>query len=82
MPKDWNWQGRLPWFYYELGFVYKSLEINRRLSEIVNQLLRVAETRYATGHGLQQDVLQAQVEFSKLIDEKIIARKETPHPDR
>ncbi len=61
--------------YYELGFVYKSLEINRRLSEIVNQLLRVAETRYATGHGLQQDVLQAQVEFSKLIDEKIVLEK-------
>ena len=27
--------------------------------------------RYATGKGLQQDVLQAQVELSKLLDEKI-----------
>jgi len=61
--------------YYEFGFVCKSLETNRRLSEIVNQLLRVAETRYATGHGLQQDVLQAQVEFSKLLDEKIVLEK-------
>jgi outer membrane protein TolC len=61
--------------YYELGFITSSLETNKRLTEIVNQLLRVAETRYATGRGLQQDVLQAQVELSKLLDEKIILDK-------
>jgi outer membrane protein TolC len=61
--------------YYQLGFVAAGLKINARLTDIVNQLLRVAETRYATGRGLQQDVLQAQVELSKLLDEKIILRK-------
>ena len=61
--------------YYELGFVGRSLEINGRLTDILNQLLRVAETRYSTGRGLQQDVLQAQVELSKLLDEKIILKK-------
>jgi len=57
--------------YYQLGFTATSLQINARLTDIVNQLLEVAETRYATGNGLQQDVLQAQVELSKLLDEKI-----------
>lgn len=61
--------------YYELGFIAKSIETNERLTEIVNQLLVVAETRYATGRGLQQDVLQAQVELSKLLDEKIVLEK-------
>lgn len=61
--------------YYELGFIARSLEINRRLTEMENQLIRVAETRYATGRGLQQDVLQAQVELSKLLDEKITLEK-------
>jgi outer membrane protein TolC len=61
--------------YFELGYVDRSLEINRRLFEMVRQLLRVAETRYATGQGLQQDVLQAQVELSRLMDEKIDLRK-------
>jgi outer membrane protein TolC len=61
--------------YYELGFVTCSLQTNKRLTEIVNQLIRVAETRYATGRGLQQDVLQAQVELSKLLDEKITLEK-------
>jgi outer membrane protein TolC len=42
---------------------------------MVSQLLRVAETRYASGEGLQQDVLQAQVELSKLLDERIVLRK-------
>ena len=61
--------------YYELGFVAWGLEINGRLREILDQLIRVAETRYATGKGLQQDVLQAQVELSKLLDEKIVLER-------
>lgn len=62
--------------HYQLGFISSSLEINDRLNKIVSQLLRVAETRYATGRGLQQDVLQAQVELSKLLDEKITLEKQ------
>lgn len=61
--------------YYQLGLIAKSLEINSRLRGMVEQLLRVAETRYASGVGLQQDVLQAQVELSKLLDEKIVLEK-------
>jgi len=75
MPKGLNWQGQIAVTYYELGFVNRGLDTNQQLMEIVNQLLRVAETRYATGRGLQQDVLQAQVELSKLIDEKIVIEK-------
>ncbi len=61
--------------YYELGFVASNLETNDQLTDIVSQLLRVAETRYGSGEGLQQDVLQAQVELSKLLDEKIVLEK-------
>ena len=61
--------------YYELGFVVTNYEINERLTDMVIQLLKVAETRYGSGEGLQQDVLQAQVELSKLLDEKIVLEK-------
>jgi outer membrane protein TolC len=61
--------------YYDIGFVAASLSINAQLTDTVTQLLGVAETRYATGRGLQQDVLQAQVELSKLIDENIRLKK-------
>jgi len=61
--------------YYELGFVVTNHEINEQLTDMVTQLLKVAETRYASGEGLQQDVLQAQVELSKLLDEKIVLER-------
>jgi cobalt-zinc-cadmium efflux system outer membrane protein len=61
--------------YYDLGFIADSLAINKRLTDLVGQLLREAETRYATGEGLQQNVLQAQVEQSTLLDEKIMLQE-------
>jgi outer membrane protein TolC len=42
---------------------------------MVRRLVRIAETEYATGRGLQNDVLRAQVEMSKLLDEKITLKK-------
>ncbi len=62
--------------FYDLGFTTKSLEINERLTNLLSQLLKVAETRYASGKGLQQDVLQAQVELSRLLDEKIVLERQ------
>jgi len=61
--------------YYELGFVAGSQKINERLIGMLDQLIRVSETRYATGQGLQQDVLQVQVEMSKLLNEQITLGK-------
>lgn len=61
--------------YYDLGFVSKSQEINFRLIQMVQQILRSAESRYATGYGLQQNIFQAQVELSQLSDEKITLKK-------
>jgi cobalt-zinc-cadmium efflux system outer membrane protein len=57
--------------YYDLGFIISSQDTNRRLSGMVGPLIRIAETAYGTGRGLQQDVLQAQVTMSTLLDEKI-----------
>ena len=63
--------------YFELAFIDRSIEVNTELQQMVGQILRVAEAAYASGRGLQQDVLQAQVELGKLIDEKttLISRK-------
>jgi cobalt-zinc-cadmium efflux system outer membrane protein len=61
--------------YYELGSVFSGQKTNERLIKMLTQLLRVSETRYAAGQGLQQDVLHAQVELSKLLDEQITLDK-------
>jgi len=39
--------------------------------DLLRQLIRIAETKYKVGQGLQQDVLLAQVELSKLLDLEI-----------
>lgn len=67
-------QVRKAW--YDLAFVEKSLQVNGGLQEMVNQILKVTEKRYATGKGLQQEVLAAQVQLSELIDERVNLKSE------
>jgi cobalt-zinc-cadmium efflux system outer membrane protein len=62
--------------FYELAFTRKSLNVNARLSGLVTELLKVAETRYAAGQSPLQDVLQAQVELSSLLEEKARLEKD------
>ncbi len=67
--------GKIATTYFELGFIAKSQEINLRLTGMMKQIIRDSETRYATGRGPQQNIFQAQVELSKVMDEKIILEK-------
>jgi outer membrane protein TolC len=54
--------------YYEYYLAYKSAQILDETKELMKNLQRIAETRYATGQGVQQDVLRAQLEVSMLLD--------------
>ncbi len=54
--------------YYDYYLAYKSEEILDQTKELMKNFQRIAETRYATGQGTQQDVLRAQLEVSMLID--------------
>src|SRR4030067_2131853 len=58
--------------YYELLFNYRSTEITQRNKEILENGAKSAETQYAVGMGIQQDVLKAHVEVSKMVDELIM----------
>ncbi len=46
----------------------KSQQIVLRNQELLRQFIQIAETKYSVGKGLQQDVLLAQLELSKLLD--------------
>ncbi|HED40841.1 MAG TPA: TolC family protein, partial [Chromatiales bacterium] len=48
-----------------------ALEVIARNQVLLAQFVNVAETRYTVGQGLQQDILLAQLELSKLSDSKI-----------
>ncbi len=54
--------------YYEYFLAYRSAEILNETKELMKNFQRIAETRYATGQGMQQDVLRAQLEVSMLLD--------------
>lgn len=54
--------------WYRLYFQERAIDVTRRNIAILKDFTRLTETRYAVGTGLQQDVLKAQVERSKLQD--------------
>ena len=58
--------------YYEFSFNYRSMEITQRNKEILENFVKIAETQYALGMGIQQDVLKAHIEVSKMVDELIM----------
>lgn len=54
--------------WFDLYFQQRAIEITRRNVDILRDFIRLTETRYAVGAGLQQDVLKAQVQRSRLQD--------------
>jgi outer membrane protein TolC len=58
--------------YYTLSHIYRTIEVIQRNKEILENFAKIAETRYAVGEGIQQDVLKAHVEVSKMVDELIM----------
>lgn len=61
--------------YYDLYAMDRAIETVQKNRGLMEQFVRVAEIKYATGSGLQQDVLRAQVELSKLEDDLIMWEK-------
>jgi cobalt-zinc-cadmium efflux system outer membrane protein len=55
--------------YFQLGYLAKRQKILDEDAELLQQLEKAAESRYRNGLGNQQDVLQAQLERTKLLRE-------------
>ena len=55
--------------YFDLYYIDQATEAVTKNKELLEKFARIAEAGYAVGKGLQQDVLKAQVEVSKLIDQ-------------
>ncbi len=67
-----NVVGEIKEVYFELFYVDKAIEIVNRNKDLLGKFARISEARYAVGKGIQQDVLKAQVEISKLIEQVTI----------
>lgn len=58
--------------FFDLYAADRAIEAVQENKKLMGQLVQVAEIKYTTGSGLQQDVLRAQVELSKLEDDLIM----------
>lgn len=55
--------------YFDLFYLTKALETVTKNKDLLGKFAKIAEARYSVGKGIQQDVLKAQVEISKLIEQ-------------
>ncbi|MBZ5541568.1 MAG: TolC family protein [Acidobacteriia bacterium] len=53
--------------YYELWAVDQALAITQKNKDLLDKLARVAVEKYKVGKGLQQDVIRAQLEVSRIL---------------
>lgn len=61
--------------WYQILFVDRSLEILEKNIAVLDDLVRLSETRYSVGQGLQQDVLRAQVDRARMEEQRISLRQ-------
>lgn len=52
--------------YYDYSFYTKAIETTNKNRELLVKLSQISEARYRVGKGIQQDVLKAQVEISRI----------------
>lgn len=57
--------------YYEIAFVDRALDIVMRNRDVLIDVLRITEARYAVGQAGQQDILRAQVEAGRLGEQAV-----------
>jgi len=62
--------------YYDLYFLEKSIEIALTNKDLLADFVKIAETKYSVGAGIQQDVLRAQVAQSRILDDLLMLRQQ------
>lgn len=61
--------------FYELCFVLAATNITQENKTLLEQFVTITESKYSVGKGLQQDVLKAQVELTKIMEQLIEFQK-------
>lgn len=62
--------------YFDLAYTLRAAELVERNRLVLEQFLRLAESRYALGQATQADVLKAQTQLAKMLDETYRVRRE------
>lgn len=62
--------------YFELAFIVESARLVEENKQVLEQFLRISESRYTVGQGTQADVLKAQTQLTRMVDELIKLARE------
>ncbi|MBI4714588.1 MAG: TolC family protein [Nitrospirae bacterium] len=73
---EWRVIGDLKRTWFNFYLSEKSIEILRQAKILLETLTETARSRYAVGKGIQQDVLRAQVEHSRFLEQVILLEQE------
>lgn len=57
--------------YFELAFIVESARLVEKNKQVLEQFLKISESRYAVGQANQADVIKAQTQLSRMADELI-----------
>jgi len=61
--------GNLKAAYFQLAYIQQTLGVLLKSEQLLNQVEQAAEARYRVGQGNQQDVLKAQLQHTKILQE-------------
>jgi outer membrane protein TolC len=83
LEKAWEWRGlqratvlAIKEAYYDLSFLAEALRITEEDLATLRRYEEIALTRYATGRGIQQNVVKVQSEVTRLTERKIILSRQ------
>jgi outer membrane protein, heavy metal efflux system len=62
--------------FYDLYYNDQKLQINSENQLLMKNFISAAEARYSTAKGMQMDVFKGQVEYSKLVNEEAVLKRE------
>ena len=62
-------------YFYDLFLAYKTLDILKNRSELFSRIEDAAQARYASGTGMQQEVIMAQTEKYMIIEKEEMQRQ-------
>jgi outer membrane protein TolC len=62
--------------YFHLAYIQQTLGILQKSGELLDQIQQAAQSRYSVGQGTQQDVLKAQLQHTKILQELSHHRQE------
>src|SRR6266568_9408067 len=72
----WNVLNRLKLAYFQLAASQSIISVLAKNQQVADQIKQGTEARYRVGEGMQQDVLRAQLERTKLLNELSMQQRE------